>query len=150
MIALLRLREVKSFTQEHTANKWQSWDLNSDLLNPGLQVYHTTWDRKNMQKEKIGREKGKFGTSFPPRAPGFWLRWSYRISYLEATKDMQFTYHWGFFFFSEPNHWVTEFPCLHIIIGLGTKQLWPTLKSILLCPMDSFKLVYKHNSVFVK
>lgn len=141
-------RGKATHTETHSS-KWQSQDLTSALLNARLQVHHTTCDRKNMQKEKTGWEKGKFGTSFPPRAPGFWPRWCYRISYLETSKHKQFTYHQGFFF-PEPNLWVTEFTCLHIIIRLCAEQLWPTLKSILMCPMDSFKLVYKHHSVFVK
>ena len=39
VIARLRLRQVKSLTREYIAVKWQSQDLNSDLLNPGLQIY---------------------------------------------------------------------------------------------------------------
>ena len=39
VIALLRLRQVKSLTREYIAVKWQSQDLNSDLLNPGLHIY---------------------------------------------------------------------------------------------------------------
>lgn len=90
-------RGKATHTETHSS-KWQSQDLTSALLNARLQVHHTTCDRKNMQKEKTGWEKGKFGTSFPPRAPGFWPRWCYRISYLETSKHKQFTYHQGFFF----------------------------------------------------
>lgn len=148
VIALLRLREVKPLTQKHTVlnGKVKIWPQMCWMQGSKSITLPVT---ERICKKKTGWEKGKFGTSFPPRAPGFWPRWCYRISYLETSKHKQFTYHQGFFF-PEPNLWVTEFTCLHIIIRLCAEQLWPTLKSILMCPMDSFKLVYKHHSVFVK
>ena len=36
VIAFLRPRQLKSLTREYIAGKWQSQDLNSDLLTPGL------------------------------------------------------------------------------------------------------------------
>lgn len=149
VIALLqagkrRLREVKSLAQDHTVSMRQSQDLNSGLLNPGVHVHCIAWDRKNMQKEKTGRKEGNCGSGVLIKAV------CCRILELEASKEKSCLSTTEAFFFLEPNHWLTEFTCLYIIIGLGTEQLWPCLKSILTYPRDSFKLPYKQHSVFVK
>ena len=119
-----RLRDVKPFAQDHTTSTWQCQDLNSDLLIPGLQVHWTAWNSKDMQKEKIGRDEGKFITCFPPGAPGLWQRRSRRISYPEPSKDEQFTEYWGFMIF----FWVKS---LGKWICLPTHHNWPRYRTAL-------------------
>ena len=57
VIALLRPRQVKSLTREYIVCKWQSQDLNSDLLTAGLQIYIHYLEQKEYAKREDWEEK---------------------------------------------------------------------------------------------